>query len=165
VSRAQLAAISRLDELFALAGIEYWIFGGWAVDFHAGRITRDHDDIDIAIIETDVDVVHRLLVADRWTITDGAQHERYFTYNRNGLDVDLALVAPEQRGHGRPTGTPEPGDWPHGSFASDVRDLMGTRARVVSSSSLVVDKSQPRDDPATRAKDASDVAVLRSMTA
>jgi hypothetical protein len=27
----------------------YWLFGGWAVDFHAGRVTRDHADIDLAV--------------------------------------------------------------------------------------------------------------------
>jgi hypothetical protein len=28
--------------------IAYWLFGGWAVDFHAGQVTREHGDIDIA---------------------------------------------------------------------------------------------------------------------
>jgi hypothetical protein len=28
----QLVALSQVDELFGQNGIEYWLFGGWAVD-------------------------------------------------------------------------------------------------------------------------------------
>jgi hypothetical protein len=44
----QLSALSHLDELFGQHAIEYWLFGGWAVDFHAGKVTRPHDDLDLA---------------------------------------------------------------------------------------------------------------------
>lgn len=33
--------------LFEIAGITYWIDGGWGVDILAGRQTRDHRDMDI----------------------------------------------------------------------------------------------------------------------
>jgi aminoglycoside-2''-adenylyltransferase len=45
----QLAALARLHEQLERHGIEYWLFGGWAVDFHAGSVTRPHDDLDIAV--------------------------------------------------------------------------------------------------------------------
>jgi hypothetical protein len=160
-----LAAISRLDAMFERGGIDYWIFGGWAVDFHAGRVTRDHADIDIAIWHADLDVVHGLLVADGWAHTPAPGHEGYTTYTRDSTQVDLAFLAADD---GATPYTPLAsgrGDWPPDSFGSDIRELAGTRARVVSLSSLVVDKSEPRDDPETRGKDASDVAVLRSVGA
>jgi hypothetical protein len=41
VSKAeQLVALARVHELLVRHRIEYWLFGGWAVDFHAGAITR-----------------------------------------------------------------------------------------------------------------------------
>jgi hypothetical protein len=46
---AQLRTIGWLEALFAEEGIDYWLFGGWAVDFHARRVTRDHIDIDIDV--------------------------------------------------------------------------------------------------------------------
>ncbi|MEO5940689.1 MAG: aminoglycoside adenylyltransferase, partial [Candidatus Limnocylindrales bacterium] len=61
---AQLAAIGRLDTMFDRAGVEYWIFGGWAVDFRVGAVTRDHDDIDIATWKTDAAAVGILLTAE-----------------------------------------------------------------------------------------------------
>ena len=149
--------------MFERSRIEYWIFGGWAVDFHAGRLTRDHADIDIAIWQTDVGLVHSLLVADGWAHLPDPEHDGFTTYRRDGLDLDLAFLA-----HGEHDTAYTPlesgrGDWPPDSFGSDIRELAGTRAHVVSLSSLVADKSQLRDDPVTREKDASDVAVLRSV--
>lgn len=33
---SQLEALGRLHELFERHGIDYWVFGGWAVDLYAG---------------------------------------------------------------------------------------------------------------------------------
>jgi hypothetical protein len=45
----QLAAVASLDELLGREALDYWLFGGWAVDFHAEEVTRAHDDVDIAV--------------------------------------------------------------------------------------------------------------------
>ena len=44
----QLDAIASLDQALRAAGLDYWLFGGWAVDFWVGRLTRDHNDTDAA---------------------------------------------------------------------------------------------------------------------
>jgi hypothetical protein len=50
VSDDQAAVIVEWVRRFDAAGIEpYWLFGGWAVDHHAGRVMRPHDDIDFVI--------------------------------------------------------------------------------------------------------------------
>lgn len=38
-----------------LAGltVPYWISGGWAIDLAAGAVTREHDDVDIQVLERD----------------------------------------------------------------------------------------------------------------
>lgn len=36
----QLLAIGELHESLEQEGLEHWLFGGWAVDFHAGRVIR-----------------------------------------------------------------------------------------------------------------------------
>ncbi len=58
---AQLATIGWLDALFTAQGLDYWLFGGWAVDFHAGRVTRDHADVDVAVWAADLDRIRALL--------------------------------------------------------------------------------------------------------
>jgi hypothetical protein len=45
----QLAALARIHHLFERNAIEYWLFGGWAVDFYAGSVTRPHDDLELAV--------------------------------------------------------------------------------------------------------------------
>ena len=43
----QLEALDRLHRLFEAEHLEYWLFGGWAVDFHAGAVTRPHGDLNV----------------------------------------------------------------------------------------------------------------------
>jgi hypothetical protein len=63
----QLAALARLAENFERDGIEYWLFGGWAVDFYAGSVTRAHEDLDIAVWSKDGERIRALLTAGGWT--------------------------------------------------------------------------------------------------
>ena len=158
-----LAAIGSLDAMFDRDGIEYWLFGGWAVDFHAGRMTRDHADIDIAIWRTDAEAVARLLVNHGWAHAPDAEQDGYTTYTRAGVHVDLAFLARDEDGTVYTPLIAGRGDWPLGSFGSDVRALARTRARVVTVASLIADKSQVRDDQITAIKDAADLAVLDSL--
>ena len=46
---AQLLSIAAIGDALESAGLDYWLFGGWAVDFHVGRVTRPHGDIDLAV--------------------------------------------------------------------------------------------------------------------
>ena len=64
LDRRQLSALAQTHELFTGSGIDYWLFGGWAVDFHVGSITRHHDDIDVAVWLGDQDRVARILEAE-----------------------------------------------------------------------------------------------------
>ena len=66
VSR-QLSALASVDALLERAGIAYWLFGGWAVDFYAGSVTRPHDDVDIAVWFDDLGKIAALLEEAGWT--------------------------------------------------------------------------------------------------
>ena len=63
---AQLAALSALDGILERLGLDYWLFGGWAVDFWVGRITRTHDDIDLAVWRDDYPGIRQALEAAGW---------------------------------------------------------------------------------------------------
>ena len=45
----QLHALGEVTALLESNALDYWLFGGWAVDFHVGRITREHADVDLAV--------------------------------------------------------------------------------------------------------------------
>ncbi len=58
-----------LDEatrLMSGLGAPWWIAGGWAIDLFVGSVTREHADMDIAILRRDQDALARLL--DGWDI-------------------------------------------------------------------------------------------------
>jgi hypothetical protein len=50
-SRRQLELIGEIAALARTVGAELWLRGGWAMDFFLGRVTRQHDDIDLFTLE------------------------------------------------------------------------------------------------------------------
>jgi hypothetical protein len=160
----QLAALSRVHSLFEQQGIEYWLFGGWAVDFHVGAVTRSHEDIDIAIWLKDRPAIAGLLEAAEWRHTPDEGEDGYTTYTRDGVRLDLAFLERDDDGGDEAlVYTPLRAgrvSWPHGAFGTDVLELRGARARVVTLGALRADKSELHDDPAVNAKDRADLAAL-----
>jgi hypothetical protein len=142
----QLSALSHLDELFGQYCIEYWLFGGWAVDFHAGKVTRPHDDLDLAVWSHDGERVRELLTAAGWRHTP---EEGYSVYERDDVRLEVAFL--------------DHGEWPPNSFEHDVAEVSGVRVRVVSLSSLRADKAVVRDDESVAAKDRADSVTLRRL--
>jgi hypothetical protein len=159
----QLTALAELHELLAGRGIDYWLFGGWAVDFHAGAVSRAHDDLDIAVWAADRDRIAELLAAAGWALEADESANGYVVYARGSVALEVAFIA---RGSGGEVYTPlADGDrapWPDGAFGEDVLELGGVRARVIGRAALLAEKSEVRDDPAVAAKDRADVETLSS---
>src|SRR3954462_5601564 len=90
--REQLRAISHLHELFQRHDVQYWLFGGWAVDFHVGEITRTHGDIDVAIWLSDHARVAGLLNYDAWRHAPEAGEDGSTGYEREGVRLEIAFL-------------------------------------------------------------------------
>ncbi len=162
-SGEQLAALARVDAVLEGAGLEYWLFGGWAVDFHYGSVTRAHDDVDIAIWLRDVARITMLLEAEGWRHVPSQEDNGGTGFELGPVRLELTYLVRETDGivyiplrDGRAT-------WPDGAFGSDVLELMGTRARVLALAALLRTKSVPRDDPDDAPKDRADYRVLRQI--
>jgi len=156
----QLAALVELDELLRRHAVDYWLFGGWAVDFHAGRVTREHGDIDVAVWADDRGRAAELLVDRGWVHRPEAGEDGYTCYERTGVRLEVAFLARDERGRVYTPLRDGRGEWPDGAFGDDVAELRGTHARVIGRGALIADKSAPRADPVTAAKDRADVASL-----
>jgi hypothetical protein len=72
--------------------------------------------------------------------------EGYSVYERGDVRLEVAFL--------------DRGEWPPHSFELDVGEVAGVRARVVSLSSLKVDKAMVRDDKSVAAKDRADSVTL-----
>ncbi|HEX5368088.1 MAG TPA: hypothetical protein VFY10_01595 [Dehalococcoidia bacterium] len=149
--RNQLVALSHIHSLLTTAGIPYWVFGGWAVDLYAGRITRKHQDIDVVVYLTDLERAMSCLIKDGWSRRLEHDSSGYFAFVRDELRLEIAFAARAQDGGS---------DWGAGALAEDVGRVEGVEARVVSLSALIADKSEDYGDPDTLAKDRADLEVL-----
>lgn len=46
-TESQLNLLSEISAISATMEIDFWLRGGWAIDFILGKVTRLHDDIDL----------------------------------------------------------------------------------------------------------------------
>ena len=161
--RHQLAAIAQTHELLTRGGIDYWLFGGWAVDFHAGAITRSHDDIDIALWLDDHDRIARLLSAEGWKHAPEADEDGGTGYERDTVRLELTFLVP---GDGREVYIPLRAGrvlWSDEPMSAELAEMSGVRARVLGLAALKRGKSRSRDDPGEAAKDRADFATLSRL--
>ena len=157
---AQLAALDRVGRSLEATGIDHWLFGGWAVDFHAGAVTRPHDDLDLAVWLDDLPRIAEVLERDGWEHAPAADEDGGTGYERDGVRLELTyLVRGDNAGVRTPLRSGE-APWPAGAFADDTRRLRGARARVISLGALADGKASPRDDPGDAAKDRADQRTL-----
>ena len=164
IATEQLAALARLDGVLGKHKIPYWLFGGWAVDFHAGSVTRSHDDLDIAVWSKDHERIAELLATDGWQHTPQEGEDGYTAYTRGTVRLELAFLARDQGGTIYTPLRQGRASWPEAAFEGDVAELAGVRACVITLAALKAEKSQDRDDPVVAAKDSADVATLSRVT-
>ena len=162
---AQLGAIRWLHAVLGERDIDYWLFGGWAVDFHAGRVTREHEDVDLAIWQGDLGPVTAVLQANDWVHAPGPAEDGYTAFEKEGVRLEVAFLDRDELGTVFTPLAQGRGDWPAGSFVDVEAQVSGVQARVVGRASLIEDKSGRREDAITAAKDRADVAVLSWLSA
>jgi hypothetical protein len=161
----QLSALARVAGLLEEAGIAHWLFGGWAVDFYVGSVTRAHDDLDLAVWLTDLPQIAQLLEDDGWRHAPLDDEDGGTGYERGAVRLELTYLVRDGDGsvftplrHGR-------AQWSEDALANDVGELRGVCARLVGLVPLRHGKSTPRDDPEEAAKDRADFRQLSRLGA
>lgn len=163
MSDAQLEALDRLHRLFEDASIDYWLFGGWAVDFHVGAITRPHADLDAAIWLSDHARIAELLAGEGWVPASEGGEDGSTAYARGSVRLELAFLARDDHGEVYTPLRDGRASWAPGAFEDDVGQIGEVRARVIGLRSLKAEKSEPRDDSVAAAKDRVDLATLAGL--
>lgn len=156
----QLAAIQAFDQALRTAAIDYWLFGGWAVDFWVGEVTRAHDDIDVAAWRSDVDAIRTALVTAGWEHTPTPEDRVGTRYRLGRVQVELTFVEAGKAGEvvvplpsGAVTWSPEP-------FGDDQAQLGAVTCRIIPLPVLARGKATARTGSAEAAKDRADFAAL-----
>jgi Uncharacterised nucleotidyltransferase len=162
-SAPQLIALGALHRLLERHGIEYWLFGGWAVDFHAGAVTREHADLDIAVWLADHAKIAALLAAEGWKHTPERDEDGSTVYARDDVRLEVAFLARDDAGEVYTPLREGRAAWAEGAFGDDLAELRGVRARVITLDSLRTEKAVAHDDPVVTAKDRADLATLAGL--
>ena len=134
------------------------------MDFHAGRVTRPHMDVDLVVNHADKNELHALLVDSGFKIVDDSEPDAEMIYQRGNFKVDLSFIVELDDGTVVSPGW-EYWPWPPGSFSSGIRRLSGVSCHVVSASTLLTSKrdyeTQVGDEP--RPRDLADIQILENL--
>jgi hypothetical protein len=129
-AQQQLAAIAGLDSSLEEHDIDYWIFGGWAVDFWVGSVTRDHEDIDVAAWQSDKDAIKAALLSNGWRHTPAVDEVVGTRYQLHGMEVEFTFVVRAADG-GVLIPFDQPLMWSPEPFGSGRRELRGVSCRTI----------------------------------
>ena len=159
----QLASLALVVESLDAAGLDYCLFGGWAVDFHAGRVTRDHDDIDVTVWLDDLPEISALLEAKGWRHAPEPDEDGGTGYERESVRLELTYLVRADDGAAYIPLRGGRAEWPGDALPPVTAGLAGLQARVIPIGPLTRGKSRIRDDPDDAAKDRADAAVLADL--
>jgi hypothetical protein len=109
-------------------------------------VTRQHDDIDIAVSLADHERIATLLSGDGWVHAPEPDEEGGTGYERDGVRLELTFI--------------EQVSFSGDAFGDDVRQLESVTVPLMGLAALERGKGSPRDDPADAAKDKADARVL-----
>ena len=159
----QLGALADVVRVFDSNGIEHWLFGGWAVDFRLGRITRLHDDVDLAIWLDDIPRIEALLVADGWADLNDPDTDGGKAFGKDGVRLELTYLCRDSDGEiYTPLLDGSRGRWTPEALGEEVAKLGSLRCRVVSLSALIRMKERDRGTE-YEAKDRADHNLLLGL--
>ena len=105
-TRSQLRLIGKVAEAFRAARIGWWLFDGWAIDFHAGEVTRDHADIEIFAWQRDVARARDALIGRGYLAPPGLYPDECQSFIKDGQEIGLWFLNLGEDGRAR-----TPGRW------------------------------------------------------
>ncbi|MGC4047033.1 MAG: hypothetical protein QM758_24830 [Armatimonas sp.] len=159
----QLSLIDELTQQLKQATIDHWLFGGWAVDFRVGKITRPHHDIDLVLWLEDAARAREVLGTLGYLEEPPPAEESHLHthFSNQGQQMDVMFIYPGADGgiywaDWR---------WPDGAFSAPVAQLDTVTCPAVSGECLLEAKEgylRAEPDPEDREKCVLDIAVLRS---
>ncbi|MDN5726711.1 MAG: hypothetical protein L0G99_12390 [Propionibacteriales bacterium] len=162
----QLAAIAELLALADSVRAPVWLRGGWAMDFHLGRVTRPHTDIDWFARTADLPRLLPLLVDAGFDDVTTAAAGQQVDLVRDGVEHGIALIN-VSTGEAAVTvaGGPFAGEpWPEGMINGSLGRLGELTVPIISPASQIeIKQHMPTWNPglARRQKDLDDIEALR----
>jgi Zn ribbon nucleic-acid-binding protein len=134
----QFELLAEITEAFGDANVEFWLRGGWALDFLLGEVRPEHADIDLVAWRRDRDVIYGALTAC------GFEHDRELPeaaidFQKNEQSIQVLLVEFNSDGalvcHGF-----ESRPLPEGALDGPIRTINGVSCRTLAPHALLHEK-------------------------
>ncbi|MDR0267445.1 nucleotidyltransferase domain-containing protein [Paenibacillus sp.] len=129
--------MDRLTQYFSAIGGEFWLRGGWAIDFLLGEITRPHEDLDLVTWVQYRESLERALVEaeyERMPVSD-----RQTDFRKGNVEIQFLYLTRSSDGNIIPNGLPE-WVWKANSLPLKHFTLNGISAFVLSPNQLLEEK-------------------------
>ena len=165
-NETQIALIHEIADILASVNLRWWLFGGWAMDGHVGRITRTHNDIEFWVHRSQAALVRNVLGCHGFEALDTQPDEESIEFERGLVRFSSAFFTIAPDGYASPAGRWSDWRFPPGSFAEDAAPLGGRLVPVMGVVGLLTMKEQfptLRNGRSLREKDERDILVLREL--
>jgi hypothetical protein len=162
----QLRLIRELVNVLGEAGIEFWLRGGWALDFHLGEVTREHEDVDLVAWPAESERIRALLEPLGYVHAPHPNDRRELglRLQKDGEEVAFWFVERTDTGAVVTRGY-ERWPWPNGMLDGPPRALRGTACRVLTEHALLDEKEtyEGWSGRPLRPKDVASLELLRQL--
>ncbi len=164
----QLLLIEAIRDVLDAADVEWGVFGGWAMDFSIGEVTRDHADIELFVWQQDAQRAKEALLRAGFAAPAALHPDEGQPFLKDGQELGVWYLVRDETG-----AVSTPGRWadwpfPAGAFDEPRVRLGDMEAPAMSAEGLLEMKlgfaAQPHGAP-LREKDQADVVRLRRILA
>jgi hypothetical protein len=164
---AQLDIIREISDALTCAGVHHWLFGGWAVDFAVGDMTRQHRDVDFVVWEEDLPRITELLRFLGYRARSSKHPNHQLNWEKSETEVQINLITKTTEGAIISPGTFSDWPWFEGSFGNHRGRIGDVDVPIVSPAGQLESKENFSKHPAgqpLRAKDLHDIKQLQTLT-
>ncbi|PEB50504.1 hypothetical protein CON65_19385 [Bacillus pseudomycoides] len=164
-TESQLKVLNEISTLSETIGIEFWLRGGWAIDFLLGKITRPHDDIDLI---TWIKNRERLeLELSKLGYEQASVKEQFRSrqsdFHKDNVEITFGYITHSENGSLIMNGLPE-WKWRSDALLPQSFMLQGISAHVLNPKQLLEEKEVYEQIGRTpRLKDAESKKILRRI--
>lgn len=164
----QLDLIREVRDALAAARPPWWLYGGWALDFHLGVVTREHADIEIFVWKRDAEGVRQALIGAGFAAPLSLHPDEGQPILKAGSGVGATYLFRHENGSVRTPGCWSDWPWHTGAFEGPPVRIADLEVPAMSAEGLLDMKMNfhkhlhgaPR-----REKDVADIARLEALIA
>lgn len=140
-TESQLKVLAEISTISETIGVEFWLRGGWAIDFLLGKITRPHDDIDLVTWIKNWEQLENELVKAGYekTFVKEKFRDRQSDFRKGNVEITFCYIFLSDDGKLMMNGLPE-WIWKPESLLPQTFILNGISAHILNPRQLLEEK-------------------------